>query len=117
MISGINATISGLQALDKKMESTANNTANLETDEFKATRVTLEETEPSGVKVTIQTLNTPGHQVYEETNDGLTLVEKSNVDLAKEMTDLTVTQRSWEAMTKTIQTQDEMVGTILDIVT
>jgi len=117
MINGINATISGLQALEKKMESTANNTANLETDEFKKTRVTMEETEPSGVRVTIQKINTPGHQVYEETNEGLTLVEKSNVDLATEMTDLTITQRSWDAMTKTIQTQDEMLGTILDIVT
>jgi len=117
MIGGINATISGLHALEKKIESTANNTANLETDEFKKTRVTLEENEPAGVTVTLQKINTPGPQVYEETEEGLTLVEKSNVDLAQEMTDLTVTQRSWQAMTKTIQTQDEMLGTILDIVT
>ncbi len=44
MISGINASVSALQSLTKKAESTANNVANVNTPGYKATRVTLQDT-------------------------------------------------------------------------
>ncbi|MBW2304960.1 MAG: flagellar hook protein FlgE [Deltaproteobacteria bacterium] len=42
-------------------------------------------------------------------------LEQSNVELAKEITDTIPLQRGYEANIKTIKTQDEMLGTILDI--
>ncbi|MBI4180128.1 flagellar hook-basal body complex protein [bacterium] len=42
-------------------------------------------------------------------------VEGSNVDIATEMVDQIVNQRSFEANTKTIRTADEMLGTLLDL--
>ncbi len=41
--SGINSTLSALQGFQKKQESIANNVANVNTDEFKKTRVTFYE--------------------------------------------------------------------------
>lgn len=43
MISGINSSVSALQSLSKKAESTANNVANINTPGYKATRVTLQD--------------------------------------------------------------------------
>jgi flagellar hook protein FlgE len=43
-------------------------------------------------------------------------VEASNVDLAEEFTDSIATQSGYKANLKTIQTHDEMLGTLLDII-
>ncbi len=43
MVSGINSSVSALQSLAKKAESTANNVANVNTPGYKATRVSLSE--------------------------------------------------------------------------
>lgn len=43
MISGINSSVSALQSLSKKAESTANNVANINTPAYKASRVTLQD--------------------------------------------------------------------------
>ena len=116
MITAIRSTISGLNGLQKKAESMANNIANSSTDGYKKTRVTLKETDTHGVKANVQRVNTPGPMVYEQTQEGEKLVEKSNVELAEEIPNLTVAQRSYEANLKMIKTEDEMLGSILDIV-
>jgi flagellar hook protein FlgE len=41
--------------------------------------------------------------------------ETSNVNLEKELPDLMVTQRTYEANLKVLQTRDKMLGTTLDI--
>ncbi len=44
-------------------------------------------------------------------------LQASGTDLAKSMVDLILDQRTFEANTKTIQTYDEMIGSVLDIKT
>jgi flagellar basal body rod protein FlgG len=46
----INVAMTALRALDKKMEVAANNTANVNTDGFKASRVETQEAYPEGVQ-------------------------------------------------------------------
>jgi flagellar basal-body rod protein FlgC len=41
--------------------------------------------------------------------------ETSNVNLEEELPDMMVTQRTYEANLKVLQTQDKMLGTLLDI--
>ena len=53
-------------------------------------------------------------------NDGSTTLEQgfleiSNVDLAKEFTDLIATQRAYSANTRTIRTADEMLQEVLSM--
>ena len=115
MISGISANLAALSALAKKVESSANNVANINTDSFKKTRVLLEEETPQGVTARVEKINDPGAMAYEQTPAGETLVEQSNVELTEELPNLLLTKRFFEANLKTIKTQDEMLGSLLDI--
>ena len=115
MINGIHSSISALLGLQKKLESTANNVANSNSDGYKKTKVTLQEGDPNGVNVHIQKIEDQGPLVYEQTAEGEQLVEKSNVDLTEEIPDLMLTKRFFQANLKAIQTEDEMLGSLLDI--
>lgn len=115
MITGVHAALSGLLALQKKVDSTANNIANADSDGYKKTKVTLTETKPQGVQANVQQINTPGPQVLEQTPAGEALVEKSNVELTEELPSLMLSRRFFQANLKMIQTQDEMLGSLLDI--
>lgn len=115
MIFGINSALAGLYCFQKKAESSANNTANINTDGYKKTRVTLEDTKPQGVKPNVERIETPGPLVYEQTSEGETLVEKSNVYLTYELPNIILSRRFYQANIKSIQIQDEMLESLLDI--
>ena len=115
MIPSVNSAISALQAYKSKLRVTANNIANVNTDEFKKSRATLKEGTKGGVEVNIHRVNTPSlrHEAFE----GKQLAEKesSNVNLEEEIPEMMVTQRTYEANLKVLQTQDRMLGTLMDI--
>jgi len=115
MISGIHSALSGLTAIQKKMESTANNVANLNTDAYKKTRVTLHAQEPQGIQAVVQQIQTPGPIVYEQTPEGESLVEKSNVELTEELPTMMLSRRFFQANLKIVRVEDEMLGSLLDI--
>lgn len=116
MISGISAGLSALNAIQTRNQSTANNTANVNSDGYKKTRVTMVEGEvQGGVSVNIRKVETPGPLVYEPTAGGETLVEKSNVELTEELPTMLLDRRALQANIKTIRAQDEMLGSLLDI--
>ena len=117
MISGIYSGLSALNAIQTKTNSIADNTANVNTDGFKKTKVTLREGRPqgTGVQAYVQRIETPGPKVYEQTSKGDTLVEKSNVDLTEELPQMLLSRRNLQANIKAIQTQDAMLGSLLDI--
>lgn len=116
MISGIYSGLAALQAIQTKTGSIANNVANVNSDAYKKTRVTLQEGAPQqGPTVNIEKIQTPGPLVYEQTNNGRELVEKSNVELTEELPEMMISKRVYQANLKTIQTEDEMLGMLLDI--
>ncbi len=115
MISGIQSSLNALQAFSKKQESIADNTANVNTDEFKKTRVTFTADGPQSPAPQVSRINTPGPMVYEQTAAGYEMVEKSNVDIAEEIPQSMVNQRAFEANVKMVQAADEMIGSLLDI--
>ncbi len=117
MISPLNSAISALQAHVKKLGVTAHNIANVNTEGYKKYRATMEEDALGGVRVNIRRVETPGHP-YEIWEDGQpTIKETSNVYLTLEIPNLMIAQRGYEANIKTIQTEEKMLGTLLDIVT
>ena len=115
MISGIQSSLNALQAFSKKQESIADNTANVNTDEFKKTRVTFTADGPQSPVPQVSTINTPGPMVFEQTASGYEMVEKSNVDIAEEIPQSMINQRAFEANVKMVQAADEMIGSLLDI--
>jgi flagellar hook protein FlgE len=115
MITGIYSAMSGLYSIQKKTASTANNVANVNTEGYKTTRVTLANMEPQGVKPHVSKVDTPGPLVQEPAPDGgMTLVEMSNTDLSREIPNMMLNRRFYQANIKTIQIQDEMLGSLLD---
>jgi len=115
MLSGVYSGLSALRAFGLKQQSIADNTANVNTDGFKKTRVTLREGNNARVEPVVDRIDTPGPVVYEQTATGYEMVEKSNVELAEELPRMLANKRYFEANVKTVQARDEMLGTLLDI--
>jgi flagellar hook protein FlgE len=115
MISPVSSTVSALQAYNSQLEVTSNNIANVNTDEFKKSKATLKEGANGGVQVDIRRVDTPGHRYQELAGDQMVEKESSNVDLTEELPQMMVTQHAYQANMKVIQTQDEILGTALNI--
>ncbi|MDA8138866.1 MAG: flagellar basal body protein [Desulfobacteraceae bacterium] len=115
MISPVSSALSAISAYQKRMDVTADNVANIETDRFKKSRVNMEEGENGGVKTSIQRIDTPGMTKEVMRGTSLDETESSNVDLAEELTDMMTTKAGYTANAKTLKTQNEMLGNLFDI--
>ncbi len=115
MIPSVNSAISALQAYKTKLGVTAENIANVNTDEFKKSRATLKEGVNGDVQVDIKRVNTPGRPYQKREGSQLIEKEGSNVNLEEEVPEMMVIQRTYEANLKVLQTQNDTLGTLLDI--
>ena len=116
MVQGIAASMNAIQAVAERFNRTGRNIANLNTDGYKAEQAIFGEgPEPGTVQANFSIDLSPGPVRAEETENGLEMVEMSNVDLAKEMVNMMVDKRGMEANLKSMETADEMLGTIIDI--
>ena len=119
MSNAMNIALTALRAFDKKLDVSANNVANVNTNGFKKSRADMQETYPDGVKVSISQINTPGLLLPEDAEGNSPPssepVESSNVDLATELVDLLTTPYQYEANLKVIQSEEEMTGELFDI--
>ncbi len=113
MISGIQSALSGARAFQRQVDVTANNVANVNSREFKKSRVTMEEGQAAGVKAVATRVETPGPLMASGAGPP---VEGSNVDLAEELTGLLIGQRGFAFNLKMIEAEDELMGTLLDTV-
>lgn len=115
MIAAIWNNLSALSALDKKMQVTSNNVANVNTNGFKKSQAVLREGENGGVKVDVHQVKTLGYPTERLEGDSVVETETSNVDLTGEFGESIVTQNAYTANLKTIKIQGEMLGSLLDI--
>ncbi len=115
MISGYQSALTALQAFGTRINSTANNVANAQTEGYKRTRVTLATQQQEGVKAQVERIDQPGPMIMEETNNGQELLEQSNVDLTNELPQMMLDVNYYKANLKTIQATDEMFGNLLNI--
>ena len=107
-------SISALNAFGTGMGVTSNNVANVNSDGFKSSRTVIEEGQNGSVNARIQKSTEPGPMVQDNLAAG-GVKEGSNVDLAREITSTIPTQRGYEANLKMVKTQDEMLGTVIDM--
>jgi len=115
MISGVQSAVSGLQAFSIKIEKSANNIANLNTDGFKKDRVALSAQAPQGVKATVEQVDEPGPLAVESGDQGEVVTELSNVDLVEEIPDMLLSGHGYAANLKSLRAADEMIQSVLDI--
>lgn len=112
MIGPVDTAASGIAAAQRKLEVSAHNIANLNTDEFKKGRVSQEESVTGGVETHVGRVSERGH--VRQTPEG-DLVEGSNVNLAEEMVTLLEAEHSLKANINALETADEMERSLLDI--
>jgi flagellar basal-body rod protein FlgC len=115
MISSVNSAVSALQAYQTRMGVTAYNIANVNTEAFKKSSASLIESSNGGVEVNIQRIDTPGYRYGELEGDEVVEKESSNVDLGEEIPEMLISHRSYQANLKTLQSYDDMLGMLLDI--
>jgi len=115
MMGGIEASLSGMQAYGVRMQGTAHNVANLNTEGFKRTRVLMQESAVQGVQTLVEQDQSPGPLVVEQSGQGEELREQSNTDLTKEMPEMLENARGYSANLKALKTADEMLGRLLDV--
>ncbi len=112
MTSAIRTAASGLQARQLQLDATARNIANADTRGYTRLEVRQEET-AAGVQARVEPAQNP---------DGAALpgpgtvgpAGRSDVDLTREIPDLIVSGRGYEANLQVIRTADEMLGELLD---
>ena len=115
MVNSIGNNLAALKAFGTKMETTAKNIANVNSEEYKKNRATLKEGPNSGVQADVERINTPVPSIATVEGDQITKKELSNVDLAEEISDMIITKHGYSANLQAVKTQDEMLGATLDI--
>ncbi len=90
-------SVSALSAYITRLNVTANNVANMNTEGFKPSVATINAVSDGGVSPTIRQLEIP------------------EVDMAKEMVDLITTEFGFKANLNAVRTEDEIINSILDI--
>lgn len=118
MIQAFFSALSGLRAFAFGTSVTANNIANSQSENFKASRARFQDSAQGGVKVSVTQDQTPGAPVIDfSTGNTVAGKESSNVDLSREMVDLIINKQNFNANIKTIKTADEIRKSIIDIIT
>lgn len=116
MVGPIQGNISALQAFSKQIAVSANNVANSLTDGFKKSRAINTEGEQGQVETTITKIETPGPLVEDPLSETGELKELSNTDIAEEFTNQIAAQHGFDANAKVIQSYEETVGSLLDMI-
>ena len=116
MIPIISSNLSALRAFGKKMAVIANNVANINSEGFKKSRAVLKEGTVKEVAVDVTQVETPGSLLPVEEDGKTVLKETSNVELAQEIPEASLTKRFYQANTAVLKQEDEMLGTLLDII-
>lgn len=113
MISSVYGGASAMRAFETGTAVTANNVANVASDNFKASRADMNEGSDGGVRVTLSQNGTPGPMVSR--SDGA-MQEMSNTDLSTEFTNVIRFEAGYDANVKAVQTADAMKGTMINMV-
>lgn len=107
---------SALQAFSKQISVSANNIANSLSDDFKSSRAINTGGPDKQVTTTITQSKTAGPLVEDPLKTDGSLKELSNTDIAQEMVQLISAQHGFNANAKTIQSHEETIGSLLDMI-
>lgn len=113
----LGSTISALRGLGIRLKVSSDNVANFLSEGYKKKVVTLNEGPQGTVIADIEKGETLGYQMVDKgPSGGMIIRELSNVALEEEIPQTMITRRSYEANLKMVETKDEMLGDIIDII-
>lgn len=116
-VSPLYSALAGMSVNAQRLAVAANNIANINTDSYKSSSATIE-SGPGGQPQTQITQSTTSGALIanpEGLPEGAATRELSNVELSNEFVQMKISEYGYKANISVIRTQDEMVGTILDI--
>lgn len=108
----INTPVSGINAAFAGVDAVAHNTANINTDEYKAVRTEFVEDKVHGVNTVYSRNDSAGPQYFDPHGD---LREMSNVQFESEAVSLMYYQAMSSMGITLLRVNDEMTGTLVDI--
>ena len=109
-----NAALYGLQAASLQLRVSANNIANSDTDGYQKQQVTTQ-AGTYGVEVKVEKIGAVDNQSASVNNRESTIDQSSSVDLTEELIEMKAAKSLFAVNAKTLQTQENMLGRILDI--
>jgi len=98
----MSSNISSLMSNQSYMNNNASNVANVNTDGYVPRNTTISETQNGATKANTTLASSNGS-------------EKSQTNLSKELTDQVAIEKVAQSNLQAIRTQDEMLGSLLDI--
>lgn len=113
-IAALSAGLSGLNASQRALDSTAHNVANASTQGFKPQQVQFQEASPAGSGVTLSQQARAQAAATPAATSGA-LQGPSGTDLGKELTDSLVYKAQFDLSVKVIKTTDQTLGSLIDI--
>lgn len=116
MIPAVNSAIQDCRHTEPDFIATnANNIANVDSRDFKRTRLILKNRAPQGVQARVETVDSPSNIRQKANSQGLESAERSNGERAEELPESQVNARLYQANLKTLQTADEITAGLLHI--
>ena len=115
MVSSLGINTAALKAFGTKMGVTAENIANVNSEEYKKSRAVLKAGPNGDVQVDIERIDTPGPSIVSVEGGQTTKKELSNVDLSEEISEMIIAKHGYGANLKAVKAQDELLGEALDI--
>lgn len=108
-IGAIKQAVSGMNAYQKALDSSAHNVANASTENFKSQQVQFQELQAGGVIVNISQAAKPSEL------DSTQAPLASDTDFAKEIVNSLQYQRGFELSAQLIRRSDEMLDSLLKL--
>ena len=115
MVPSVNTTLSALLAFGRKLGVHANNIANMNSEGFKKGRAVLKEGVGQTVTVEMGPVDSSRHTVSETSRHQPQQTEPGDVELAGEIVGAMTSQRGYEANLTVLKTEEELSGTLLDL--
>lgn len=116
MVNSIKNNLSALNAFSKQMMVSSNNVANTLTQDYKKSRAINSQGTKNQVTTTITQINTNSPLVQNPLDETSELIELSNTDITEEMTNQIIIEQGFKANSKVISTNNELIGTIINII-
>ena len=115
MVNNLDTSLNAIQSHFTRLQTSANNIANLNTDGYKGKRAIINEGPTGATTTTITTDPSPGPSRMELNREGdMVEIEMSNVDLATEIVKSMESSQAIKANLKAAKTADELLGEIID---
>lgn len=112
-MNGILSSLAGMLNAQRRLDVTAHNIANSQTEGYRAIRATSSDATRGGIDIADIPDNTSGNIALP--TDGAEFLPPSNVNLTTEITNQIISKNAFTANLNMLKAQDDTLGSLFDI--